>query len=234
MRSIFISSLLLGAIACGGASKPAESASDNSKVDTTAPAASSSADEASSSTPPASSAAPAASAASTADQTPAAPTHPTPTATGAIDGRSFSPTIAHVTGKPKADGRILISLEEGTDCSGTPDAAVQMLITYKDGYKSDLGSLKRGSKKTANEIAFRRVGTDGKKEFSSTFKPTGTATVVTTAPDAMTPGKLKLDLTSGDYMLNGTVDIQACEAPATAANAKSDAAASPKKKKSAK
>jgi hypothetical protein len=142
-----------------------------------------------------------------------------------LDGRSFSPTIAHVTGKPKADGRIVVSLEENTDCSGTPDASITLLITYKDAYKSDLGSLKRGAKKSAGEIGFFRASPDGKKEYSSTFKPTGTATVVKTAADTSTPGKLKLDLTSGDYMLNGDLDIQMCEAPA-----KTDTAKKPAKK----
>jgi hypothetical protein len=135
-------------------------------------------------------------------------------------------------GKPKADGRIVVSLEEGTDCSGAPDTSITMLVTYKDGYKSDLGSLKRGAKKSAGEIAFQRIGPDGKKEYSATFKPTGTVTVVKTAADSSTPGKLKLDLTSGDYMLNGDVDIQMCEPPV--APAKPDTAAKHGAKKPAK
>jgi hypothetical protein len=225
MRSIVISSLVLGAIACGGGSKPAQSASDNTTVEGSNPTAKPSSEDSSAAASSSDAGAPAPAASAPADNAAAPPAHPAPTATGSLDGRTFSPTIAHVTGKPKADGRIVVSLEEGTDCSGTPDTSLTMLITYKDGYKSDLGSLKRGAKKSAGEIAFLRVGPDSKREYSSTFKPTGTVTVVKAATDANTTGKLKLDLTSGDYMLNGDIDIQMCEAPA-----KADVAKKPAKK----
>ena len=219
MRSIVISSLVLGAIACGGGSKPAQSASDTSAVEANNSATKPSSDDSTASASSSDAGAAAPDAATTGETAPAPPAHPTPTATGAVDGITFAPTIAHVVGKPKADGRIVVSLDAATDCSGAPDQSITMLITYKDGYKSDLGSLKRGSKKSAGEIAFLRVGPDAKKEFSSAFKPTGTVTVVKTAADSSTPGKLKLDLTSGDYMLNGDVDIQMCEAPAAAPKA---------------
>jgi hypothetical protein len=219
MRSIVISSLVLGAIACGGGSKPAQSASDNSAVEANNSTTKPSSDESAASGSASDAGAAAPDAATTGEAAPAPPTHPTPTVTGTLDGISFAPTIAHVVGKPKADGRIVVSLENSTDCSGAPDQAITLLISYKDGNKSDLGALKRGSKKNAAEAAFLRVGPDAKKEYSSTFKPTGTVTVVKTAADSSTPGKLKLDLTSGDYMLNGDIDIQMCEAPAAAAKA---------------
>ena len=214
MRSILISSLVLCVVACGGASKPAESPSDNSASDDAGAPAKTGSDDNTTTTAAADAGSPApapSSGSSSGDLIPAGPTHPQPTATGQIDSKGFSPVMAHVSGKPHADGRIMVTLDETVDCTATSDSSISMLITYKDGYKSDLGSLKRGGKKSAGEIAFQHPGASGKKEFSTTFKPTGTVTIVKTAADANTPGRIKLDLTSGGYMLNGDADIQLCE-----------------------
>jgi hypothetical protein len=87
-----------------------------------------------------------------------------------------------------------------------------MLVPWSDGYKVDLGSLKRGTKKGSGEIALTRVGAGGKAEVSATFKPTGRVTIVSAPKDANAFGKMKIDLQSGDYMLAGDLDVQVCVA----------------------
>ena len=56
-------------------------------------------------------------------------------------------------------------------------------------------------------------GASGKKEFSAAFRPSGRVTVVKTPTEQNAVGKLNIDLTSGDYMLSGDIDLQACVAP---------------------
>lgn len=91
-----------------------------------------------------------------------------------------------------------------------------MLVTWEDGYKVDLGSLKRGGKKGAGDISFVRIGAKGKKEVSTTFKPTGRLTVVKAPMDQGATGKINIDLQSGDYMLSGDLDVQTCVSPKAA------------------
>ena len=108
-----------------------------------------------------------------------------------------------------------------SDCNGGDakpgEGVLTMTITLEDGYKVDLGSLKRGGKKGGGEISFVRVGAGGKKDYAAGFKPTGRVTVVRAPMEQNAVGKLNLDLTSGDYMLSGDVDLQACVAPKGAA-----------------
>ena len=100
-------------------------------------------------------------------------------------------------------------IHEGSDCLAPSDAkpgdgSMTLMVPWQDGYKVDLGSLKKAKGRAMNEAAFVRVGADGKNKISSTFAPTGRLTVVSapTAQNAL--GKLKLDLSSGDYILAGT------------------------------
>ena len=82
-------------------------------------------------------------------------------------------------------------------------------VTWKKGYKTDLASLKRATKKTLNEVGFTR----GKGVYSTAFKPTGTVQV-TSAPTAKdATGKLKLDVTAGEYILAGDIDVLVCTSP---------------------
>ena len=202
--------------ACGGAGKPADSAADTSSLESSsaASAAKESAPPADSSAAASSEAAPAASSKPAAEEAPAAPAKPAtpaPAVTGSIDGQPFTPTGVHVTGKPQKDGRMLVTLDSAADCASTPDAAMTMIVQWQDGYKTDLGSLKRGAKKGA-EIAFSRTPSGAKKPvYSKTFKPSGTVTVVKATSDAGTVGKMKFDMQSGDYMLAGDLDVHVCE-----------------------
>lgn len=210
--------VFLALVACGGSTPPPETpSSDTSSLeaksapskdspDDSAPGASSAPAAAS---PVASSAAPAAA------DAPAAPAafHPTPSSTGAIDGKPFSPKVAQVIGPMKKDGRILLSLTEATDCPAPGDAkgdhpVLTLLVPWSDGYKVDLASLKAG-KKGPGEIAFSR----GKKDVSTTFKPSGSVTVVSAPMEKGATGKLKIDLQSGDFMLAGALDVEVCVSP---------------------
>ncbi len=207
MRFVLVSSSVLFIVACGGSSKPAEGPPvDTSSLESKESNGSAPSKE---STPPADSAsapaseAPAAAAAAPASETPAAPAHSAPAVTGSIDGKPFAPTLARVTGHLQKDGRLLVSVGEGTDCSSPSDATITMMVPWQDGYKVDLGSLKRGTKKGAGEIAFVRTTAAGKKEYSKTFKPSGTVTIVKAPMTENAVGKMKIDLQSGDYMLAG-------------------------------
>lgn len=207
-------SLLLVFVACGGSNKPAESAESVAE-----PSSSSAADVPSSSESTSAAAAASAAPAELEQAAPAAEapaaTHPVPTTTGAIDGKPFSPKMARVTQPAAKDGRIVLTLDERSDCGGGDPKAGESYLTltvpWEDGYKQDLGSLKRGGKKGGGEIALFRVN-NGKKEPSATFKPTGRVTVVKAPSDEGAVGKLNIDMQSGEYMLSGDLDIQLCVA----------------------
>jgi hypothetical protein len=204
--------------ACGGSSPPAQTPADTSSLESTpkekaaetesAAPASSTASSAPSTAKP-STPAPA----DTAESAPAAPVHPAPSVTGAIDGKPFNPKVAQVLSPMKKDGRILIALSEASDCpaAGAKEehASLTMLVPWSDGYKVDLSALKLTGKKGPGEITFSRT----KKDVSATFKPSGTVTVVSAPMDKGKTGKLKIDLQSGDYMLAGDLDIELCVAP---------------------
>lgn len=214
MRAALVSSLIVLFACGGGTQKPAETSSADPSESTSSGSSASSEDmpasPSTSDSAPAPAPKPAASAAPAAVDAPPAAFHPTPSVTGAIDGKPFTPKIARLTSPPMADGRVALTLTEGTTCDVSPgDPTMTITVTWKKGYKTDLASLKRASKKSVNEIGFAR--TAGK--FSTTFKPTGTVQVVTapTAKDAT--GKMKLDVTAGDYILAGDIDVLVCTSP---------------------
>jgi len=149
---------------------------------------------------------------------PPAAAHPVPAASGLIDGRPFAPRLARVAGRMKKDGRVLLSLSERTGCGPsrepTPgDAALTMVLPWKDGSKVDLASLARSRKRSSAAISFGRVNAAKKKEVSSTFKPRGTVTIVSAPMDPNGFGKMTIDLVSGDYTLSGDLDIEVCVSP---------------------
>lgn len=229
MRHLLVCTVLVLA-ACGGSHKPAASEADTSSLESAgsssgsspgadAPASPSTASDSSSAgaASPASTAAPASSAASSAPPAAAATFHPAPGATGSIDGKPFSPKLAQVMGPLTKDGRVALMLHEGSDCVAPSDVkpgdgSMTLLVPWQDGYKVNLGSLKRAKNRAMGEAAFVRVGADGKNKISSTFAPTGRLTVVSapTAQNAL--GKLKVDLSSGDYILAGDLDVKVCGA----------------------
>jgi hypothetical protein len=88
-----------------------------------------------------------------------------------------------------------------------------MVVPWQDGYKVDLASLKRGTKKGTGEIAFVRTSGANKSEVSPGFKPSGTVTILSAPMERNATGKMKIDLQSGDYMLAGDLDIQVCVSP---------------------
>jgi hypothetical protein len=227
-RVLVVSILGAAAFSCGGSKKNAESAADTASLEasgaggksesaaSSAPAEGASESAASS----ASSSSPASNSATPGTSAPTAATHPAPAVTGLIDGKSFNPKVARVTGKPQKDGRVLLTLDEAhSDCSGPAaaapgDALLTMLVTAESGYKSDLGSLKRSTPKKPNgEITFYRARAGGKKDISPTFKPSGTITIIK-APSDSASGSMKVDLQSGDYMLAGDLDVLVCPAAA--------------------
>ena len=214
----FACGLLLPA-ACGGAPKPAAvDPSDTASLEQGSPPSSAP----SAMPPPATDApAPTASRAPTAN-TPPSPApplgrHPAPAATGSIDGKPFTPTFAQLAGPLQKDGRVLVVLHESGDCVAPADAkpgdaSMLLSVPWKDGYKTDLSSLKRAKKTDLGEAAFVRVGTDKKKQVSTTFRPSGLVTVVAAATQQGAVGEMKIDLQSGDYMLVGDLDVKVCGA----------------------
>jgi hypothetical protein len=139
--------------------------------------------------------------------------HPAPGATGSIDGKPFAPKLAQVFGPVLADGRVVVVLHEGSDCIAPADAkpgdaSMTLMVTWQDGYKVDLGSLLRAK----GEAGFARVGSDKKSHPSKAFKPTGRVTVVSAPKQQNAFGKLKIDLSSGDYILAGDLDVKVCGA----------------------
>jgi hypothetical protein len=213
---------LLVLLACGGAQKPAGSSADTSSLETggspaekPAPSEASEAPEAPAPKASATAAAPAAAPSATASaSTPAAPPaasfHQPPAATGSIDGKPFSPKVARSMAPMQKDGRLLLTLTEGADCTSSPkasDGALTITVEWKNGYKTDVGSLKRATKAGGGEVGFSRMNA-----LSRTFKPTGRVTVLSAPTDANATGKLKLDVQSGDFMLAGDIDVLLCVA----------------------
>ena len=228
MRVVAVSSLIV-LVACGGSKKPADAPSETTSPETSASSSSdmpATSESTSTAAPAASAAAPAASS----DTPPAesSPSHPVPNVTGSIDGKPFSPKMARVVQPMQKDGRILVNLDERTECGGGDAKAGETILTltvpWEDGYKQDLGSLKRAGKKGPAEITLVRVAGGGKKDVSTTFKPSGRVTIVKAPTEMNSLGRLNIDLQSGDYMLSGDLDVQVCVdpkggAPSTAAKA---------------
>jgi hypothetical protein len=223
MRAIVVSSLLMIA-ACGGTKKPAEPPeSPASETSGSASSETSAESDGGAAEAPAASGEKAEKEEAPAEAAPA-PASTGPTVTGTIDGKPFAPKMARFTHPMQKDGRIVVTLDERTDCGGGDpkpgDGILTMTVTLEDGYKVDLGSLKRGGKKGGGEISFARIGAGGKKDYSAGFKPTGRVTIVRAPMEQNAVGKMNIDLTSGDYMLSGDLDFQACVAPKAAGAAK--------------
>jgi len=226
LRTCLASSVLV-LVACGGAAqKPADSA-DTSSLESTPSGSSGGSDT--SSTAAASGASSGASTASTATSpsgsspssdaapAPVAAMHPVPGATGAIDGKPFSPKLAQITSPMQKDGRVTLVIHEGSDCVAPADAkpgdaSMVLVVPWQDGYKTDLSALRRAKKGNMGEAAFVRIGDDGKKQVSTTFKPSGLVTVVTAPTQKDAIGKLKIDMQSGDYIVAGDLDVKLCVA----------------------
>jgi hypothetical protein len=222
MRVVLASALFV-LLGCGAAQKPAEGSSgdtaalepSSSPASDTAPGPAASSETSDSKPASSHTAAPPAASSDTPAATAPPAFHPTPSATGSIDGKPFAPKLARVSGALQKDGRILITLTEHADCD-TPAASkpgegsMTFVVEWKDGYKTDVGSLKRTGKK---EVGFARVSTAGAVGASKTFKPTGKVTIVSAPMDQGATGKMKIDLQSGDYMLAGDLDVQVCVAP---------------------
>ena len=227
MRSTIFTALALASlVSCGAAQKPADSADTSSLEGKNAgggdtsearggdkPADNKASDE----KPRAAAAAPSTKADGPAPPAPGSGAHPAPAVTGLIDGKPFSPKVARVVGKPQKDGRVLLALDEShSDCTSTAspqpgDGTLTMLVPWQDGYKVDLGSLKRATpKKSGAEITFARAGASGKREISASFKPSGLVTILKAPSDSTATGKMNIDMQSGDYMLAGDLDVLVC------------------------
>jgi hypothetical protein len=221
-----LASSILALLACGGAQKPAE-AVDTSALESTpstssgrgdtASTAAASAPASSSPSSTSTSSPTGSSPSSDAAPAPAAAMHPVPGATGSIDGKPFSPKLAQIVSPMQKDGRVTLVLYEGSDCVAAADpkpgdASMMLVVPWQDGYKTDLSALRRAKKGNMGEAAFVRIGDDGKKRVSTTFKPSGLVTVVSAPTQKDAIGKLKIDLQSGDYMVAGDLDVKLCVA----------------------
>jgi hypothetical protein len=236
MRVVLVTSLVV-LIACGGSKKPADSPSETASPDTSA---SSSSDMPATSESASPAASPAAAPAASSEAAPAesAPAHPVPNVTGSVDGKPFTPKMARINQPMQKDGRILLTLDERADCGGGDakqgETILTLMVPWEDGYKQDLGSLKRAGKKGPAEISLVRVGGGGKKDVSATFKPSGRVTIAKAPTELGSLGKMNIDLTSGDYMLSGDLDIQVCVDAKSAQGApKAAPKSAPTKKKKA-
>jgi hypothetical protein len=144
--------------------------------------------------------------------------HPKPSTNGEIDGKPFAPRLAMVTGPMQKDGRIAIVLAEADDCVKSSDAqpgdgALSLLLPWKDGWKQDLASMQAPKGRSNGDISFGRVNDGKKTQLSTTFTPIGTVTIVKAPMDQNAFGKMKIDLTSGGYMLAGDIDVKVCVPP---------------------
>lgn len=219
---------LLALLACGGgAQKPADSV-DTSSLESTPSsspggsdtASTSAASGPSSSSPSSAGASSATGSSPSSDSAPApaaAAIHPAPGTAGSIDGKPFSPKLAQISSPMQKDGRVTLLIHEGSDCvapgdAKPGDASMVLVVPWQDGYKTDLSALRRAKKGNMGEAAFVRVGDDGKKQVSTTFKPTGLITVVSAPTQKDAVGKMKIDLQSGDYMVTGDLDVKLCAA----------------------
>ncbi len=209
---------LLVLVACGGGTaKPSATEADTSSLEGSgASSSSSSTTSTTTAAAPAASAAPATAASSSVPASITAAVtgtsvHPVPGATGDIDGKPFSPKLAQLAGPVQKDGRVLIVIHEGSDCladAKSSDAALMLMVPWKDGYKTDLSALRRAKGGNLGEAAFLR-----KKQVSSTFKPSGLVTVVSAPTGKDAVGKMKIDLQSGGYILAGDLDVLVCGSP---------------------
>lgn len=221
-----IATSLLFLLACGGgAQKPAEGV-DTSSLESTPSSSSAGGDTTPAPAGPSGGQSSAASAslpvggtdsASAAPAPAAAVIHPVPGTTGAIDGKPFSPKLAQIVSPMQKDGRVTLVIHEGSDCVAAADAkpgdaSMVLVVPWQDGYKTDLSALRRAKKGNMGEAAFVRIGDDGKKQPSTTFKPTGLITVVSAPTQKDAIGKMKIDLQSGDYMVTGDLDVKLCVA----------------------
>ncbi len=224
-RTGLAGSLLLLAACGGGAQKPAEGV-DTSSLEST-PSPSPGGGDTAPAAPVSSSGVPSGASPSSpigsTDSSSAAPApaggaiHPVPGSTGAIDGKSFSPKLAQIASPMQKDGRVTLVIHEGSDCVAPADAkpgdaSMVLVVSWQDGYKTDLSALRRAKKGNMGEAAFVRIGDDGKKQVSTTFKPTGLVTVVSAPTQKDAIGKMKIDLQSGDYMVTGDLDVKLCVA----------------------
>jgi hypothetical protein len=236
MRTFIACSIALVAIAaCGGSQKKTDtdvnslsdpggggggggesSSSSESSTSTSGGGGGSPSSGTSSSHSSSSSTSSAASAASSA----AAPTvfHPKPSTNGEIDGKSFAPRMAMVLAPMQKDGRIVIVLAEADDCVKPGDAqpgdgSISLLLPWKDGWKQDLASMVAPKGKSNGDISFSRLNDGKKSQLSTTFTPIGTVTIVKAPMDQNSFGKMKIDLTSGGYMLAGDIDVKVCVSP---------------------
>jgi hypothetical protein len=233
MRVVLATSLVV-LVACGGSKKPADSPSETPSPDTSASSSSDMPPTSDSVSPPApAAAAPAAS--SEAAPAESAPTHPVPNVTGSIDGKPFTPKMARINQPMQKDGRILLTLDERADCGGGDlkqgETLLTLMVPWEDGYKQDLGSLKRAGKKGPAEISLIRVGGGGKRDVSTTFKPSGRVTIAKAPTELGSLGRMNVDLQSGDYMLSGDLDIQVCVDAKSAQSAPKVAPKNPSTKK---
>jgi hypothetical protein len=224
MRHLLACSVL-ALVACGGAQKPSASEADTSSLESsgsqpTAAAAPADSSDSSGGGPSTTllTATPASSSSSApTGSSPPAAVHPVPGATGSLEGAPFSPKLAQVVGPLQKDGRLVVMLHEGSDCISPSDAkpgdgSMTLMVPWEDGYKVDLGSLKRAKRRDLGEAAFVRVGTDGKTHVSKSFQPTGRLTVLSAPTTQNAFGKVKIDLSSGDYILAGDLDVKVCGA----------------------
>ncbi len=208
---------LLVLVACGGGTaKPSATEADTSSLEGSGASSSSSTTSTTTAAAPAASAAPATAGSSSVPASITAAVtgtsvHPVPGATGDIDGKPFSPKLAQLAGPVQKDGRVLIVIHEGSDCladAKSSDAALMLMVPWKDGYKTDLSALRRAKGGNLGEAAFLR-----KKQVSSTFKPSGLVTVVSAPTGKDAVGKMKIDLQSGGYILAGDLDVLVCGSP---------------------
>jgi hypothetical protein len=234
MRVVLVTSLVV-LVACGGSKKPADTPSETPSPDTSS-SSSSDMPAPSDSAAPAASAAAAPAAPSEAAPAEPGPAHPVPNVTGSIDGKSFNPKMGRINQPIQKDGRILLTVDERADCGGGDakqgETILTLMVPWEDGYKQDLGSLKRAGKKGPAEISLVRVS-GGKKEVSTTFKPSGRVTIAKAPTELGSLGRMNIDLQSGDYMLSGDLDVQVCVDAKSAASAPKTAPKNPPKKKKA-
>ena len=219
MRVVLVSSNLMIA-ACGGTKKPAEPPESPSS-ETSSSAASDTATDSDSGSAEAPTAPAASAPAEAAPEAAPAPASPSPTVTGTIDGKPFAPKTARIIHPMQKDGRVAVILDEHSDCNGGDakpgEGVLTMTITLEDGYKR-VDSARSSEAERRAEATFCSFGWGrGQERLRGGIQAHWSRDGRARSDGAERGRQVEPRSTSGDYMLSGDVDLQACVAPKGAA-----------------
>ena len=200
-------------LACGGAAKPADSASpsDSASAETdTAPADSASTASDSASASPASSA-------SSEPAAPPAPARGAATLQGKLLGKPFKAVGACIIGPAAGKkGQVVVEIYDAKDfdvstsCGKLPPVAgarkLGIVLPWHDGDTLDVSKLKGANGGYVMEASGGKKF--ARKDAGKDFKPKGTVTIVRAGRKKGDVGRIRFAVTSGKDKLDGEIDVE--------------------------